>query len=66
MSDNVRPLEEIVKELPPEFQQEVRDYVEFLLYKRGQKSGRKLWQNWAGALSNFKDGYTSLELQKRL
>jgi Protein of unknown function (DUF2281) len=47
MENQLRPLEEIVKELPPDFQQEVREYVEFLLYKREQKSGKKLRQNWA-------------------
>lgn len=65
MENQLRPLEEIVKELPPDFQQEVREYVEFLLYKREQKSGKKLRQNWAGASSDFKDDYTLLDLQKK-
>ncbi|MGB9762276.1 MAG: DUF2281 domain-containing protein [Caldimicrobium thiodismutans] len=33
----MKKLSELVEELPPELQQEVRDFVEFLLEKRGYK-----------------------------
>ena len=65
MREPGKPLEELVKELPPEFQEEVRDFVEFLLEKRGREPGRKLRQDWAGALRDYRDQYTSLELQKK-
>lgn len=58
-------IEEMLRELPSELQQEVLDFVEFLIEKRARKSGRKLRQDWAGALREYRDQYTSLELQKR-
>jgi hypothetical protein len=58
-------IEEIIRELPPELQKEVEDFARFLLEKHKQKYGRKLRQNWAGALREFRDQYTSLELQKK-
>lgn len=61
----MREIEEMVKELPPELQQEVLDFVQFLLEKRGRKTGRTLRQDWAGALRNYRDQYSSLELQKK-
>jgi hypothetical protein len=64
MSSQLKPLEELVKELPPTSQAEVRDFVEFLLEKRSRKRVKPLGQQWAGALSEYRDQYTSLELQK--
>lgn len=63
--ETVKSLEERIKELPADLQQEVADFVEFLLEKRARKRGRKLRQDWAGALSDYRDQYTSLELQKK-
>lgn len=61
----MRTLEEKIKALPPEFQKEVEEFVDFLLEKRSKKIGRKLQQDWAGALRGYRDQYTSLELQKK-
>lgn len=58
-------LKELVEQLSPDLQQEVRDFVEFLLERRAKKKGRKLCQDWAGALRDYRDQYTSLELQKK-
>lgn len=58
-------LKELVEQLPPELEDEVRDFVEFLLEKKAKKRGRKLRQDWAGALRDYRDQYTSLELQKK-
>ncbi len=58
-------IEEMVKELPPELQQEVEDFVQFLIERRARRAGRKLRQDWAGALRDYRDQYTSLELQKK-
>lgn len=58
-------IDEIMRELPPELQQEVVDFAYFLLEKRKQKYGRKLRQDWAGALQEYRSRYTSLELQKK-
>lgn len=58
-------IEEKIRELPPELQQEVEDFVQFLLEKRAHKRGRKLRQDWAGALKEYRGQYTSLALQKK-
>lgn len=63
--EDMAKIEAMIKELPPELQQEVEDFVEFLLEKRMRKYGRRLRQDWAGALRDYRDQYTSLELQKR-
>lgn len=65
MNIGVKPLEELVKELPPASQAEVRDFVEFLLEKRKRKVTGKLRQDWGGALNDYRDQYTSLELQQK-
>ena len=58
-------LEELIKQLPLELQEEVKDFTEFLLEKRKRKTRKKLRQDWAGALEKYRDKYTSLELQKK-
>jgi hypothetical protein len=60
-----RPLPELVQELPPDAQELVREFVEFLLAKRKAGSGTMLRQDWAGALWEYRDQYTSLELEER-
>jgi hypothetical protein len=54
-----------MSQLPPELQQEGADFAQFLVEKQTRKHGRKLRQDWAGALSDYRDQYTSLELQKK-
>lgn len=61
----MKSIEELIKELSPELRREVGDFVESLLNKRARKNGRKLRQDWAGALRDYRDKYTSLELQKK-
>ena len=58
-------LQEYIKKLPPDLEKEVKDFVEFLLKKRGRRHHNKLSQTWAGALKKYKSEYTSLELQKK-
>jgi hypothetical protein len=58
-------IEQLIRELPPDLRQEVRDFAEFLVQKRQRKAGRKLRQDWAGALRDYRDQHTALELQKR-
>jgi hypothetical protein len=61
----MKTIEERIKELPAELQREVADFVDFLLQKETRRPGRKLRQDWAGALRDYRDEYTSLQLQKR-
>ena len=50
MNIRLKPLEELIKELPPASQAEVRSLIESLLEKRKRKPVGKLRQDWAGAL----------------
>ncbi len=63
-------LQEKIEHLPPEFQQEVVDFVDFLLGKCKQKPGKKskkaLELKWDGKLSNLKDKFSSVELQHKI
>ncbi len=58
-------IEKIIESLPPEFQKEAEDFIQFLLEKYKKKSGKKLRQDWAGALKKYRKQFTSLELQKK-
>jgi hypothetical protein len=58
-------LEEIVQQLPPELRREVQEYAEALLRRHDQKKDHRLRQDWAGALSDYKDQYTGVQLQKK-
>lgn len=60
-----KQIDELVQELPPDVQMQVRDFVEFLLSKHGRRTGRPLRQDWAGALREHREKYTSLELQRK-
>ena len=52
------------RKLPPEMQKEVMDFIDFLLQKvQGKKEKLKL--TWQGGLKEFRDKYTSLELQRK-
>jgi len=58
-------LEKVIKELPPDLRQEVLDFARYLLSKRKRTKRKKLKMDWAGALREYRDQYTSLELQKK-
>jgi len=61
----VGSVEEKFKRLPPELQREVMDFIDFLLRKVKKKPARKLRLDWAGGLKEYRDKFTSLELQKK-
>ena len=65
MSDQSLSVAEVVKVLPPEIQEEVRDFIEFLMEKRVHKSGHVLRQALGGAIKDYREQYTALELQKQ-
>ena len=63
-------LEKLIEELPPDLRQEVEDFARFLLTTKvsSSKTGgrqKKLRLSWAGALSEYRDRFTSIELQKK-
>jgi Protein of unknown function (DUF2281) len=65
MATEIKPLDQLLKELPQESQAEVRNFVESLIEKRKRQSARYLRQNWAGALEDYREQFTSLELQMK-
>lgn len=58
-------LDKVIKALPPDLKQEVYDFADFLLKTKVQRKSKKLRMTWAGGLREFRDQYTSLELQKK-
>ncbi|MBM4242172.1 MAG: DUF2281 domain-containing protein [Euryarchaeota archaeon] len=58
-------LEELIKELPPEYHKEAQDFLEFLIAKKKAKPRGPLKLNWRGALRDLRDKYTSVELQHK-
>jgi len=58
-------IEEKIKKLPPDLRKEVEDFVDFLLEKTKYKKEKNPKLNWIGGLREYRDKYTSLELQKK-
>jgi len=65
MNTSIRPIDELINELSAEDRQIARQFIEFLLIKRHQKSDAPLRQDWAGALKAYRNRYTALELQEK-
>ena len=62
----MQTLKDLIEQLPPELQEEVRTFVEFLLERRARRSKRKPKFDWAGALKDLCDRYDSVELQHKI
>ncbi|MCX6258324.1 MAG: DUF2281 domain-containing protein [Bacteroidia bacterium] len=59
-------LELKLSKLPAEYYDELNDFIDFLIEKKGKKfKGGMLNQNWAGSLCEQKKHYTSIELQRK-
>lgn len=58
-------IQELILDLPPDIRAEVRDFIEFLLAKRSRGRNSALRQDWARALRDYRDEYTSLELHRQ-
>lgn len=59
----MQTLSESINNLPAELQQKVFDYIEEL--KKEKKTKKKLNLKWAGGLREYKNRFTSVELQKK-
>lgn len=59
-------LKELVEQLPPDLQQEVQDFVEFLLERQVTRPKGEFKLDWRGALRDLRDKYTSVELQHKV
>jgi hypothetical protein len=66
MKEYVESINEMVNELAPGQQAEVRDFVECLLAKQRSSTRRKPQFDWAGALKDMRDDYTSVDLQREI
>jgi len=61
IDQQTKPLPELIHDLSPELQAEVRQFVESLLNRREIQPKRKLRQDWANAVTE--NEYSSVELQ---
>ena len=61
----MKNVEDIIKQLPPYLQREVIDFAEFLSQRKSNRERKKLSMSWAGGLKEYRDQFTSLELQKK-
>ena len=59
-------LKELLEQLPPDLQEEAKDFMEFLLQKRGTREKGELKLHWRGALRDLRGQYTSVELQHKV
>jgi len=62
----MQSLEEKIKNLPPEYKQEVQDFIEFIFEKRLKRQRKKPRFDWAGAMKDLLNQYTSVELQHKI
>jgi hypothetical protein len=58
-------IEEMAKKLPPDLRIQVQNFIEFLIERKKQNRRPTLRQDWAGALRDLKNEYTSLDPQKK-
>ena len=56
---------EKIRELPPELQEEVINFIDFLRRKKSSKRKKKPNLEWIGGLKAYRDQFTALELQKK-
>lgn len=61
----MKTLEQMIQSLPPQLQEEVKDFAQFLLDRKVPRPGQKLRLSWAGGLREFRDRFTALDLQKK-
>ena len=66
MKEYVEPICEMVKQLAPDQQAEVHDFVEFLLRKQRSEPRQTPRFDWAGALKDMRGQYTSVDLQHEI
>ena len=62
----MKTLEEKIRDLPPIYQQEVEDFVDFLKEKKIKILKKTPTFSWAGASKDLRNHYTSVELQHKI
>ncbi len=58
-------IEHKIRQIPPDLQREVEDFVDLLLSRISSGGQRYVKQDWAGGLEQFREQYTALELQHK-
>lgn len=66
MQEQTKSTEELLRLLAPEGQKEARMFIEFLIAKQEARSRRQPQFDWAGALTEMRDHYSSVDLQHQL
>ena len=61
----MKSLEDLMKELPPHLQEEVREYAQYLADTKVRPKRKHLRMEWAGGLREYREQFTSLQLQKK-
>jgi hypothetical protein len=60
----MHPILNEIQNLPPQAQQQAIAYLTNLIQQYQQRPQQYLKQNWAGAMSDYREQYTSLSLQQ--
>jgi hypothetical protein len=66
MAEQARPIEDLVRDLGPEHQAVVRRFIEALVPTGDRTPAPEPAFRWAGALSDMRERFTSVELQHAL
>lgn len=66
MQNQLKSMEELFRQLPPDKQNEVRSYIEFLIHQQENRSRRQPKFDWAGALEDLREQYSSVDLQHQI
>lgn len=61
----MQSIEEKIKQLPDDLRREAEDFIDFLFEKKAKKQAKKMKLDWVGGLKDYKDKFTSVELQKK-
>ena len=56
---------EKIRQLPPELQEEVIHFIDFLRTKKKSKRKKSPNLEWIGGLKAYREQFTALELQKK-
>lgn len=51
--------------LPPDLQDQANDFIDYLIEKKKRRTRKTPKLDWIGGLRQFKNQYTSMELQKK-
>ena len=54
-----------IEQLPEPLQREVEDFIDFIAVRYGIRQEQCLSLSWAGGLSEYREQFTSLSLQKK-